>query len=100
MGDRTESSYLFQQVAKPCVVDFREEIKRESGIHIEEYKRKRDCRLNLGLTGQMAHLSFIHQDSEGRQRIRKVFMPGLGHLGDRNFLGKQLEGHQQRIWEF
>ena len=41
MGDRTESSYLFQQVAKPCVVDFREEIKRESGIHIEEYKRKR-----------------------------------------------------------
>lgn len=64
MGDRTESSYLFQQVAKPCVIDF------------------------------------IHQDSEGRQRIRKVFMPGLGHLGDRNFLGKQLEGHQQRIWEF
>ena len=52
----------FQQVAKPCVVDFREEIKRESGIHIEEYKRKCDCRLNLGLTGQMAHLSLTHQD--------------------------------------
>ena len=50
MEDRAGCSYLFQQVAKPCVVDFREEIKGGSGIQIEEYNRKRVCWLNLGLT--------------------------------------------------
>lgn len=38
-----------QQVAKPCVVDFRGEIKGKSGTYIEECKRNRDWRLNLGL---------------------------------------------------
>ena len=40
-----------QQVARPCVVDFREDIKRENRTHTENCGIKRDWRLTLALIG-------------------------------------------------